>query len=509
MTRLGLFDQAFIKLEQGGMSPMYLGGAMILDPSDSPYPVDGKAIANHLAAVMEEIPLMRQKLVQDTMRLGDMRLVDDPDFDVNNHVTLVQLPAPGGYSELTEYLGRFSVERLDLCRPLWHYEVIEGLEGGRIAVATHLHHAILDGVGASRTLGGMYSSTPIRPRKPLQKKRETEPEPGNLGLMGGAVLENARRLYVETPAFMLKNAWPLLRTISDELGKRLRPRDESKQTSSRMLPKPQKTSLSAAQLSDSRVVAYLELPLADIKALQKMHDCSVNDLALYINSVALEHYFNGISEPVDFDLIAGMPLDTREEGDDSAGNAVALARVNLHNTIADPKKRLASITKDTREIKASLSRARSKKNSRATKIDYGALSALFSPIILEAVFYIITRFSLLEKVPALLNVAITNVPGSPQPQYVAGARLVSMIPMAPCGDTLGLTITISSTEGLLLIGYHGCGETIQDKELLVEGAYAAIERLQGKGGTPGKRKAGQKTAAKRKKGVRKGRNKIS
>ena len=49
--------------------------------------------------------------------------------------------------------------------------------------------------------------------------------------------------------------------------------------------------------------------------------------------------------------------------------------------------------------------------------------------------------------------------------------------MGPCVDSLALNITISSTDKHLLLGYHGCGETVRDKELFVEGARKAFRSL--------------------------------
>ena len=121
---------------------MYMSGCMILDCSDSPHTVNGKILADHVAACMEEIPLMRQRLVQDPLQLGDLRLVEDPHFDVRDHVSRTSLKPPGGYAELTAALGTFSASRMELSRPLWHFEVIDGLEKGQIAIAMRLHHAI-------------------------------------------------------------------------------------------------------------------------------------------------------------------------------------------------------------------------------------------------------------------------------------------------------------------------------------------------------------------------------
>ena len=495
MHRLGLLDQAFYKMETCGMSPQYMAGAMILDVTDSPHPVDAQALVDHIAASMEEVPLMRQKLVQDPLKLGDIRLVDDPDFDVRNHVTMTTLEAPGGYRELTECLGVFSANRMDLSRPLWHFEVIDGLEGGRLAVAMHLHHSILDGEGAGHALQGIWSDRPIAARKPRQESWKSNSQPTPFKLLRSALMENAERLYVKTPSFLLKNTAPLLRLISAEIGKKFVSNGEA---SGRSLPPVQFTSLNVPRLSEKRAVAYAELPLEEVKQLRRYYDCSINDLALVMNSFALQHYFDELGETVDFDLVAGMPMSLRSEGDDSIGNQVAISRVNLYNaSLQGIDQQLAAINRDTSEIKSQANRNRGgsveEAKEKAIAVDYTELSTLFSPILLEGVLYGALKFDLLQKNP-WVNVAITNVPGSPGEQFMAGARLVTSVPMAPCVDVVGLTVTVTSTAGNLLLGFHGCGEGIKDKELFVEGvelAFAELKRL----AAPTKRKARPKNRA--------------
>ncbi len=282
---------------------------------------------------------------------------------------------------------------------------------------------------------------------------------------------------MDTPKFVYSNARPLFKILNQQLAKRLRPSEETEADVQAPKPKPQKTSLNSGQISDKRIVAYLNLPMAEIKALRTAYDCSINDLALFISSMSLEYYFESIGETVDFDLIAGMPISTRAADDHSAGNALRNAMVNLHNTVPDPKQRLASIVRDTREIKASVNRPGNEKDSDEPSIDLDALGGLFSPIILDAAFYLVSRFALLEKIPTIGNVLITNVPGPGGDLFCSGARVVGNIPMAPFFGPFALTITISSTSDVLSIGYHGCGETIKDKELLVRGAERAFDTL--------------------------------
>ncbi len=499
MTKLSLMDQVFYKLETGGISPVYMGGGMILDPGDSPYPLDGKSLADHLAACLEQVPVLRQKLVQDRLRIGDMRLVDDPEFDIRNHITRTVLEAPGGPRELNEYFCEFSAQRLDLSRPLWHFEVIEGLEGGQLAFASHLHHSLMDGMGAMAVLGGLWDSEPLPAEQPTDPAWAAEDEPTPFELLREALRENAERMYTKTPALLRKSGGPVLKAglnaLLDNLKTRLNASESTRDIVT--VPKVRKTSINVDRLSSRRVISRVNLPLDQVKALRRHYDCSINDLAILFNSYALQHYFETIGEAIDFDLVTGIAINTRRKGDHSLGNSVTPARLSLHNRITDIEERLRAIVHDTTLIKSAANREGGSEGDRASPLDGKELMGLFSPVVLDALVYGVVKFNLLSKV-SLLNTCITNVPGSGLPMYIAGARLVGMVPMAPVFDSVGLTITVSSTDEHLVMGYHGCGEAIQDAELFVQGArngFEALAKAAGMRGKPGKKPLGVRKKA--------------
>ncbi len=475
MKELGFFDQAMLKLEAAGMSPVYMCGAFILETAGSTYPVDGEVIADHLAACMEQIPLMRQRLIQDPLKLGSLRLVDDPEFNVRNHVSHMELDAPGGYQALTKALARFSSQRIDLTRPLWQFEVITGLAEQQIAVAAHIHHALMDGMSGMRMMENMFSHKPVRGRKPRTKRLEAAPLPTPIDLLGSALTETMRRLYIQTPTFGWQNAGPVLHTLQDQISAVVNRSPATERQPARKSIAVHKTSLNSAQISSARTVSYVELPLHEIKVLGKVFDCSINDLALLFSSFALEHYFAGIGEKIDFDLIAGMPIDVRGEDDAAGGNALSFARVNLHNRIRTVRARLKAVSGETAAIKRS-ARSTEQPDKPATGIDFKALSAIVSPLLMDLLASGIVRLKLMDRLP-VMNVGISNVPGHLIPPYLAGAKIRSLIALAPPADYLALTITVTSTDSYLIFGFHGCADIISEKQLFVEGTRRAFRSL--------------------------------
>ncbi len=89
--------------------------------------------------------LFRRHPYRSLRTAGIYGWTEDEQFDLEYHVRLNALPTPGRVRELLELVGRLHGTRLALERPLWETHYIEGLDDGRLAVYTKLHHALVDG----------------------------------------------------------------------------------------------------------------------------------------------------------------------------------------------------------------------------------------------------------------------------------------------------------------------------------------------------------------------------
>src|SRR5690606_38650483 len=93
--------------------------------------------------------------------------VVENDLDIDYHFRHSALPRPGGERELGILVSRLHSHPLDTKRPLWECHLIEGLENGRFALYTKMHHARVDGVGGMRVAQKVLSPDPEAPLQPI------------------------------------------------------------------------------------------------------------------------------------------------------------------------------------------------------------------------------------------------------------------------------------------------------------------------------------------------------
>ena len=117
----------------------------------------------HLAAPF------RRRLAHVPFGLHHPLWIEDPDFDIRNHVRHTAIPAPGGTKELSNLVSRLVALPLDRTRPLWEIWLIEGLEGGNIG--SHVKRRVDLDPGRARVDERIRSRMPAVPRQPRPRTR--------------------------------------------------------------------------------------------------------------------------------------------------------------------------------------------------------------------------------------------------------------------------------------------------------------------------------------------------
>ncbi len=99
--------------------------------------------------LVERYPRFRQRVVPGP--LGAPYWEDAPDFDVDAHLSTLRVPESVGRVGLEALVGDWLGVPLERSRPLWHFQLVRGAQGGDVLLA-RLHHCIADGIALARVL---------------------------------------------------------------------------------------------------------------------------------------------------------------------------------------------------------------------------------------------------------------------------------------------------------------------------------------------------------------------
>ena len=121
------------------------------------------ALTGILADQLCRLPPFRRRVVPVPWGLGHPVWVEDPQFDLTRHISRRTLAGPAGDRELAAVVAEFAGTPLARDRPLWMLLVVEGLDGGRIAVVAKIHHAVADGSAVVALLQNVVQGVGVEP----------------------------------------------------------------------------------------------------------------------------------------------------------------------------------------------------------------------------------------------------------------------------------------------------------------------------------------------------------
>lgn len=466
--RLTSLDASFLYLEES-TTAMHVGSVMIFEPPGEGF--DHDKLVRIIESRIGAIPRFRQKVRDVPGRIANPVWVDDEAFDMSYHVRRAGLPRPGTDRQLQDFVARVQPRRLDRTRPLWEVYYVEGLQGGRFAVVTKTHQALIDGVNALdiahvivdsvRASGGDQGvgQVPWEPRS----------TPSSIELFTGAVVDAVRRptQVVDLVRGGLNDAVSVGLRAVESAGTVM-------STVARTAARPAPDSPLNAEIGTARRWVMVSTDLADYRAVRTAlakgayaEDVSINDVVLATIAGGFRTWLLGRGEAVSGGTVVRAMVPVSIYGDDPSGmyaNQVMACVVNLPVGEPGASMRLHQIAFAMRQ-----------QIEGGQAVGATALASLagFAPPTLHALGARVG--SAMSR--RLYNVMVTNVPGPQTPLYAGDAEMLSTFPITPLAKGQALSIGVTSYNGGVHYGLFADRDAMPDVDDLGTSIVESLAEL--------------------------------
>jgi diacylglycerol O-acyltransferase / wax synthase len=451
MRQLSGVDSLHVLEESVGQHMHTIKLAILGPRADGPVSVEEiKAWARER---LPQIPPMRWLVVKIPLGLGRPVFVDAGAFDVDRHLFVERLSS-GTEAEFDELVSRITSVQLGRDRPLWELTIVEGLQGGRVALVFKIHHAIMDGQSCVRFFELAFDSPVDVDFGPVPA--EAEPIPTRAKLMSFALGSQAR-LYGQLPAVARR---------SMAAGRDNRARKASGAAPVVNPMSGPSTRFNRLPLPD-RIYVDVTVPMARLVALKNATGSTLNEVYVTLCGGAIRRYLEAHDETPDKCLNIAHPVSLRRPDEiDTFGNRTSYWAVAIGTDIADPVERLAAVKTS---INAAREWAKGDTELFAVWQDYYLIFGRMTLKFLGVMEKLTNR--------PLFNAVVSNVRG-PQPLSLAGAPVVAVRSMGPITRVLGLNLTAWSYGEDFSIGVQSCRDFMPDLPVMAEHLWAELSAFE-------------------------------
>ncbi|HRD83872.1 MAG TPA: wax ester/triacylglycerol synthase family O-acyltransferase [Rubrivivax sp.] len=474
---MNVLDAGLLMMESPE-TPMHIGGVQVLKPPAGARRDHVRKLRDRMMQFPADGAPFNYRLARTGGRLGLPAWEVLDHVDLEEHVFHHALPYPGGERELLALVSRLNSGPLDRSRPLWEQHLIEGLEGGRYATYTRVHHALMDGQWGIRLAHATTSADPrVRGLPPFWAVKfdgeKAAARPTERAMK--AVLKAATKAGKDpaAPGWWARQAQDVqagLETVA-ELRKAFGRLIESFRHPADDGLVPMYTAprtLLDGHLTARRELAVVRLDLRRIKAIAQARGVKINDVVLSLCGGALRRYLAERESLPDKPLIVGMPIAVARPESDAGGNATVTTQVSLATHVADPLERLATVHGSSLHAKELIR-------------EMPSVTALTVYMVVVGLPYILAQIAGQAERVHVQNLVLSNVSGLRERRYVNGARIEAEYPMSLLVPGQAMNITVISQADELHVAVLVCPSLVPQPQRVADAIADELDALENAG----------------------------
>lgn len=476
--------------------------------------------------LLDNYPVFGKKAVMSRNPLLMPHWEVDPDFNLSDHIIEVQLPEPRDKPALEKLIGEQRSLLLDRNHPLWTFYLIQGYKGDNSVIHARLQHSIADGWSLVRLILSLADSDDrsqsvsivdkVRRRKrdrlaqaaKDQVEAASETVSAVVGGAGGVItrgsdvapsedaegesitlssdqanlVEAGMDISEQVVSTVTDAASSLKAAVKGVLGQlSLHASDvvETADLASRGIrdaidftfpARPGKTILHGKPGGEKLVRWIDPIPLADVKAIGKAYNATINDTVMGMITNALRLYLLENDALTVDQLFTAVPISLRKPDEPlprTLGNKFGLVPVMYPVGLEDPVEQILEIKRQIDDLKS----------STMPVVSFGLTSA--SAVVTPNVERIVHKLNQDHSLAVT-----TNVPGPRSPISVAGAPVVAMWGMGGLSGNMNMSFGIFSLAGEINFSITSDAAITDDPERVLDHLLDTFELLKDRVGIP-------------------------
>lgn len=468
--RLTESDSSFLYGETAS-GPLQTAGVSVLDGEAS-----FQSIYNHIEARLHLVPQFRQRLVWVPLNLAHPKWVDDPNFNLDNHIVHHSLAEGSSLLDGVDAACKLNEGLMNRERPLWKFFVITGVPD-RTLVLQQIHHAMIDGASAVHLSTVLFDYQPQAEVPPPPKEKWTpQALPNPFELANEAMRESMEDWMRSNPLQALSQGEDNMEMLRQGV-----------QMMSRFSRPAITAPWNAGPLGPKRKMRWLTYDFAEFREIRRAFGGTVNDVVLTAVTEGAARYLeshNEFTENQNFRIMC--PVNVRTENEAGAlGNRVSAMFPMLPAWSMNPLERLKVVIAETSRIKEA------QEAQAMTKMQESGFSTppmAFAALQLVGTPFDPTNWAAQNPTPVPMrfgprppffgiNFVCTNVPGVQVPQYFAGHEILETLAIMMMGGTMGLGMAVTSYNQKMILNLTCEPRLLPDLEQLIECTAAGFEEM--------------------------------
>jgi diacylglycerol O-acyltransferase / wax synthase len=470
-VRLSVADAVQLLLENSTLQA-HTVSFVIIEPTDR---MSHERLHALVGSSLPRMTRFRSRLVDRPLGVGPPFWAEIDDYDPASQIHRVTLRAPGGEREFADLIARLSEVTGHHREMLWEAWSIDGLPGGRWALAVRTSPALSDrGVGIPTIWSRLL-------RSDQHGDRRGDPPPQSSPAVT-AVGDLVTGVVAELLEFQFKGLWLATETVAGVLGALRRQlsgshvADEQHSTPATVssMTGPLPRNVFNAPLTERRAVAFASIRRADLEIVSSAFGGDVTNVLVAACTLSLRAWLQRHDSVPDDPLMMRMPLALSGVALDADDDSPVAGKIRIPVQLSDPVEVLTNL--HTASEKMNIERERAAETADFTS-DFVHIASLVPSSVARAGMRVFGRLSLRQRLAPTSHGSISYLGDESSPAYCAGARVLGMHTVTPLLDAGGLTITLTAHGEAMDVSVCVCPDNVPAVADIATGIVESLDVL--------------------------------